>query len=84
MPGGSIIAHQAAKALDDLAAFGLLEYGEPGTDNEFFAIKLKDDNAAPALDAYAEAAEWTDKELSEDVFGLAERARHHPCRKKPD
>jgi hypothetical protein len=74
----------AGEALFALEQLGLIDYGEPGTENEFFALKLKDENAANALDAYAEAAGWTDEELSEDVTQLAERARYHPSRHRPD
>ncbi len=62
----------------------LIEYGEPGSKEECFVIKLKDKNAPAALDAYAQAAVKTDQELSDDVHELFERARRHPSRKQPD
>lgn len=72
------------EALAILEEIGVLEYGEPGTDEEFFVIKLKDENAYAALEAYSECAKWKDEELADDVFELAERARDHKSQKQPD
>lgn len=87
LPPESLIAQSAAKALDELAAIGLLEYGEKGSEEEFFVIKLKDLNAPYALRVYAFAAlvePHVDRELSKDVFELEVRAQNHPNRKRPD
>lgn len=82
MFGGT--ACRAIDDLDNLESLGLLEYGKPGSEDEFFAIKLKDVNAPAALDAYAQSASRTDQELSDDVHELFERSRAHPHRKLPD
>lgn len=76
-----LIAESAAQML---VKMGLLEYGEPGSEDEFFAIKLKDINAPGGLEGYAIRASATDAELSKDVMELAGRAMGHPHRKQPD
>lgn len=76
--------NDARVALDLLGKVGLIEYGEPGTQEEFFVLKLKDENAASALEAYAESADFSDEELGDEVFELSERSRNHPARKRPD
>lgn len=78
-PDPTVIA--ALKLLENR---GLLEYGEKGSEEEFFVVKLKDVNAAPALAAYATSAFDGDAELSEDVCELAERSKNHPNRRRPD
>lgn len=83
MPQKSLITESAAKALDELAALGFLEYGQPGTEEEFFVIKLKDRFAAKALFAYAKDA-GSDLEYSREVRALAVRAMEHPYSKRPD
>ena len=53
--------------------------------DDFFVIKLKDQNSRAALLAYAEAAEASDPELAADVRKLAEAAGpNHPHCKRPD
>ena len=61
-----------------------VEWGiEP--EEEFFVIKLKDENACVALDAYSDSAlKNGDAEFAFEVKMLASRARHHPLKKKPD
>lgn len=86
LPHGSEIEERAAKALDELAAFGLLEYGEKGSEEEFFAIKLKDEHAQAALTCYLDSImnqDVVDQEFACDLFDLAIRARNHPSRKSP-
>jgi hypothetical protein len=57
--------------------------GDP--EDDFFVIKLKDRFAAPALLAYAAAAEASgDDELAADVRLLVRMADQHPRRKRPD
>ena len=60
-----------------------VEIGEPGTEEEFFVIKLKDLNAASALEYYASSIQDKDPELAQDVFELAERSRNMAY-KQPD
>lgn len=55
-----------------------------GDPEEFFVLKLKDEFAAEALRAYAEAAFMFDREYAGEVFDLAERAEKMPNRKRPD
>ena len=62
-----------------------IEFGLPGTKEEFFVIKLKDKHSKAALLAYAESAEFYDKEFAEEVRELAARAgRDNPWCKDPD
>lgn len=75
---------RATNALELLEAFGLLEYGQPSSEEECFVIKLKDVNAPAALDAYAQKAAATDQEFADDIHELFERALRHPSRKMPD
>jgi hypothetical protein len=66
---------------------GMLEWGDPGTENEFFVIMLKDIYAAAALKAYATAIlnEGGDEEYADEVLQLAKRTGPNSswC-KKPD
>lgn len=62
------------KSLGILQSAGLLEYGEKGTAEEFFAIKLKDIHARHALFAYAHSMVDYDPELAKEVFELAARS----------
>jgi hypothetical protein len=92
LPVGTEMEKCITRALDDLAAFGVLEYGEKGSEEEFFAIKLKDMFAANALWAYEKQVEsevdrtlapsWM--EYQNDIIELAQRAESHPSRKRPD
>lgn len=70
--------------LDVLAAGGFVEFAKPGTDDEFFVIKLKDRFAAAALRAYADAARADDPEYANEIDDLARRSAHHPNSKRPD
>ena len=78
-------AHAVGAALGILEAAGLVEHGQPNTENEFFVLKLKDVNAREALESYASAAWLTDKELSREVDALSDRAGNKSkwC-KRPD
>jgi len=74
----------ALKVLEDA---GLVEFGETGAVDEFFVIKLRDENARAALNAYVECVheQGEDEEYAADVFELAERSGPaHPQCKKPD
>ncbi len=54
-------------------------------DTEFFVIRLKDKYAEAALMAYAGAAmQDGEVEFAEDVKKLADKAREHPSKRKPD
>lgn len=71
-------------AIAVLSKSGILEFGEPGTEEECFVIKLKDKFAPLVLRQYAWEALVEDPELSKDVLELAARAENHPNRKRPD
>jgi hypothetical protein len=76
-----------AAALDTLRINGLIEYGEPGTENEFFVLKLKDQFAGPALARYAAVAACSEPhaDYAQEVMGLAHRAgKDSPFCKLPD
>jgi hypothetical protein len=76
-------------AIKLLESHGLIEYGEPGTENEFFVLKLKDQWSRAALYAYADAAinspDPGHHEYANDVGELADRSgiRNKWC-KRPD
>jgi hypothetical protein len=75
-------------ALRTLETNGMLEWGDPGSENEFFVIMLKDIYAAAALKAYATAILNDgdgDEEYADEVLHLAKRAGPNSgwC-KKPD
>ena len=64
---------------------GRIEHGLPGSDDEFFVIKLKDINAKPALEAYADSVEIADPEFAAEVREMAKRSGiYHNCCKRPD
>ena len=68
-----------------LEKFGLLDYGNEGTESEFFVIRLKDAHANPALEAYANDAEDSDFEYATEVRELAKRSgRYNLWCKLPD
>jgi hypothetical protein len=52
-------------------------------DSDFFVIRLKDKYAAPALMAYADAAQCDDAEWANEVRELARKAEHHPNKALP-
>lgn len=75
-------------ALKLLENRGLLEYGEKGSEEEAFTIKLKDRFAADALQAYASKVrqststeEW--REYADEIDEIAVRSLRHPKRKLP-
>jgi hypothetical protein len=75
----------AEAAIAVLQETGVIEWGEPGTEGEFFVIKLRDQHAFPALASYAVAAGADDMDLAHDVYELSKRAGvHSPFCKKPD
>lgn len=62
-----------------------IEWGRPGSEDEFFAIKLKDRHARVALIAYANSVKASDPEFAEEVSELANRAGvNSPFCKEPD
>lgn len=90
------LASRVHYALLMLEEIGILEYGEPGTEEECFVVKLKDKFAPRALQGYRSAL-WsaigreTDKAMKEslldyfdDLQTLEDRATSHPSRKRPD
>ena len=64
----------------------LIEFGFPGSDDEFFTIKLKDLFSPEALLAYSNSAGMAgDRDLGNDVGELSRRAGvNHPNAKRPD
>ena len=81
-------AMKVANAVSFLEAMGVIDWGEPGTESEFFVIKLRDVNARAALDAYQRSAASgadADLEYAADVHDLANRAGgFSPFCKSPD
>ena len=76
------------QALADILTekFDLIEFGLPNEEDEFFAIKLKDQRAERPLRFYAdEAAKDGDEAMCLDVVDLAARAGiNSPWCQKPD
>lgn len=63
-------------ALRHLSACGLLEYGEPGTPEECFVIKLKDQFALKALEAYSGEVDKQAHELALAIDTLRKFPNH--------
>lgn len=82
IPGNPRTAEELAAAI--LENPQCVDWGARESDSEFFLLRLKDLNAAPALFAYAESAADTDPEWSTQVYGLAKRAERHTGKKQPD
>lgn len=61
----------AIKLLEDL---GVIDWGNAGTDGEFFVIRLKDQYAQAALDGYANACRQDDPEWYTEITEMAQRA----------
>lgn len=79
------IAPNIAAALKVLEDAGALEWGDNGTESEFFVIKLRDQFAAEGLEAYANEAGRFDPEYADEVRTLADRAGpNSPFCKRPD
>lgn len=75
---------QCLAALRALEGKGVLEFGLPGSPDEFFVLKLKDRLAAGALHAYADAAEAAGmREFAADVAELARRSEAFPAKQFP-
>jgi hypothetical protein len=72
---GEIADQQAVEdALSLLECVGLVEWGYPNTESEFFVIKLRDRFAHSALTAYVITASFADPEYAKDVRELADRS----------
>ncbi len=67
----AIKVREAVKLLEQE---GIIGWGLPNTESEFFVIKLRDRFAHVALVAYAQVAHWIDAEYAKDVRELADRA----------
>lgn len=61
-------------ALELLSDNDLLDYGEVGTEREFFVIRLRDKYADAALAAYADAAEADDPEYAAEIREMLPRS----------
>lgn len=67
-------AMKVREAIKLLEEEGVITWGLPNTESEFFVIKLRDRFAHVALVAYAQVAHWIDAEYAKDVRELADRA----------
>jgi hypothetical protein len=70
-------------ALATLERAGVLDYAASG-ESECFVIRLRDQNAAPALAAYAMSAYQYDPEFGREILTLARKAAEHPNKHRPD
>lgn len=84
-PDGTGYPMECVAAIQLLHDHGVLTFGEEGSKDEFFAIKLKDVHAPAGLIAYAGSAMLVDPEYARDVRELAARSGPaHPHCKDPD
>lgn len=65
---------EVARAIEMLLAAGVLDWGDAGTESEFFVIRLKDQYAQDALAAYAQAARASDPEWAEEIDEMVGRS----------
>jgi hypothetical protein len=78
-------APRIQEALKLLEEVGILDWGEAGTESEFFLMRLKDVFSTDGLLAYSAAAKQVDPEYATEVFELAMRSgTHSPFCKLPD
>lgn len=69
------LAKPIADAIKTLEEAGILDWGVPETEAEFFVVRLRDRYAHTALFNYAQHAERDgQKEYAADIYGLARRA----------
>ncbi len=81
----AVLPPDLSHALEVLEKARILEWGEVGSSNEFFLLKLKDESAARALAAYADGYENIDPEWAAEVRELASRSGpRHPLCKRAD
>jgi hypothetical protein len=79
------LAPKIAEAIRTLDKAGILDWGQAGTEAEFFVMRLKDKHARLALHAYAESANADDPEYAGEIGEMASRAGvHSPWCKAPD
>lgn len=72
-------------AITLLETEGILDWGNVGTESEFFVIRLKDRNARAALTAYADSIRPRDSEFAGQVDTMAARSGElSPFCKDPD
>ncbi|MEY9157080.1 hypothetical protein [Bradyrhizobium japonicum] len=80
-------AMKVVNAVSFLEAMGVIDWGEEGTESEFFVIKLRDRHAHKALSAYSRSVSdhTDDVEYAEEVLTLAHRSGpYSPFCKSPD
>lgn len=83
IPGDPRTPQDLAAAI--LANPECVEFGQVGTESEFWLLKLKDAYAIPALTGYAQAAQADDDEYAGQVAEMIGRAgSNSPFCKKPD
>jgi hypothetical protein len=70
-------AMKVREAVQLLEQEGVIDWGQPCTQSEFFVVKLRDRFAGVALDSYAHAARMIDREYAAGVQDLADRAGLH-------
>lgn len=79
------VVSEIEHAIAVLEAAELIEWGLPGSAEEFFVMKLKDKWAGSSLATYAQQAiSEGETEFGAEVLGLAARSAGHPLSKKPD
>lgn len=74
--GDGEIAYQLAveEAVALLERAGVIEWGYPEAESEFFVVKLRDKYAHAALYSYYRLARFDDVEYAEDIHELAFRS----------
>lgn len=82
IPGDPRTPQELAAAI--LANPECVDFGEEGSDSEFFVMRLKDRSAPSGLKGYASDARHYDMDYALAIESMAQRAERHPGRKKPD
>jgi hypothetical protein len=85
-PADAFTSNPVMDAIALLDKEGLIDWGDLGSESEFFVMRLKDRHAEPGLRAYAQDA-WLhgDEEWAREVVEMAGRAGpNHPACRLPD
>lgn len=79
------LGNELRTSLDILDKRGILEYGAPHSEDEFFVVKLRDEFSTGALVGYANQIKQHDREFADEVLEMANRSGiNNPHCKKPD
>lgn len=85
-PDGAFATNPVMDAIALLEREGLIDWGNLGSESEFFVMRLKDRHAEAGLAGYgADAWRHGDREWAKEVWEMADRAGpNHPACQLPD